>query len=71
MTEIASEDKLVENPGGEQCTKMLLKEEDKETKSEEEEKLGGPQFVPRLYLQRYYFVQQMLIKHEAEKASLL
>lgn len=35
--------------------------------SEEEEKLGGPQFLPRLYLQRYYFVQQELSKLKAEK----
>ena len=42
-----------------------------EKRSEEEEQLGGPVFVPRLYLQRYYFVQQILVKHKAEKVDLL
>ena len=42
-----------------------------EKRSEEEEQLGGPVFVPRLYLQRYYFVQQILVKHKAEKVNLL
>ena len=39
-------------------------------KSDEEEKLGGPQFLPRLYLQRYYFVQQALSKLKAEQVQL-
>ena len=41
-----------------------------EKNSDEEEKLGGPQFLPRLYLQRYYFVQQALSKLKAEQVLL-
>ena len=37
--------------------------------SEEEEKLAGPLFVPRLCLQRYYFVQQTLSKLKAEQVE--
>ena len=50
-----------------ECGSKVNKEEEKG--SEEEEKLGGPVFVPRLYLQRYYFVQQILIRHNAEKVT--
>ena len=37
--------------------------------SDEEETLGGPQFLPRLFLQRYYFVQQTLSKLKAEQVT--